>query len=136
MGEESEESECAMCGGKVAQMMEPPSSLLILPSHPHPHPHPYEYEYPSGRKAGLPLRLCAACHPAATASSFVATSPPPPPPLLGGAPSHHRLVTAISMACKPTTTAAAAHAPPNAKKKPKARILDICRHLVGLSHSK
>lgn len=102
-----DESHCAMCGGKLRQVEAP------MPS--------------AAKKLGLPLRLCPACHPRAAASLPPSTTKSPP---LSSTHARHRVATAIFMACKPTSTTTSLN--PSSKKKPKSRIVDLCRHFVGL----
>eukprot|EP00250_Pteridium_aquilinum_P011627 c20205_g1_i1 orf=172-1920(-) len=108
-----EEGQCAMCGGKLRHVEV------------------------GGKKAGLPLRLCPACHPRAAASLPHSTTTKSPP--LTSQTRHH-VATTILMACRPTNTnnqppTTTPHHPkhPSNKMKPKSRIVDLCRHFVGLS---
>lgn len=100
---------CAMCGGKLRHV-----------------------DGVGGKKTGLPLRLCPACHPRAAASLPHSTTTKSPP-LTSHARQH--VATAILMACRPNTTNPHVQEPKFASKKikPKNRIMDLCRHFVGLA---
>ncbi|MCO5549421.1 hypothetical protein L7F22_002892 [Adiantum nelumboides] len=131
-GEEVEEGQCAMCGGRLRL-----------------HRSQYVQNGEGGSKSsrmaagGLPLRLCPACHPRAAASLPHSTKSPSALP----APSNrNQIATAVLMACRPSTTShhhqqdlvdSCTSTQVPSKKHLKARsgrhILDFCRHFVGLS---